>query len=103
MGVAMMEARALGPGKNVVVLLADSIRNYTGKFVKTEWMQQYGFLDDAEQQEQKKAEDKWRGQTIKDMSLPEAVTADSKATVSSVVQTLKERGFDSLPIVNEKK
>ena len=33
----------LGKGKRVVVLLADSTRNYMTKFLKDEWMQEYDF------------------------------------------------------------
>jgi Cysteine synthase len=36
--------RDLGPGKRVVVILPDSIRNYLSKFVDDRWMRQQGFL-----------------------------------------------------------
>src|SRR6478752_7764463 len=41
---AMQVCRDLGPGKRVVVILPDSIRNYLSKFVDDRWMRQHGFL-----------------------------------------------------------
>ena len=41
---AARAAQGLGPDKRVVILLADSIRNYLTKFVDDAWMQHYGFL-----------------------------------------------------------
>src|SRR3954470_20274456 len=40
----MQVARDLGPGKRVVVILPDSIRNYLTKFVDDRWMRQQGFF-----------------------------------------------------------
>lgn len=37
----------MGKGKRVVVILADSTRNYMTKFLKDEWMEQYDFADDC--------------------------------------------------------
>jgi len=41
---AMQVCRDLGPGKRVVVILPDSIRNYLTKFADDRWMRQNGFL-----------------------------------------------------------
>jgi cystathionine beta-synthase len=40
---ALEAAKQLGPGQRCVVLLADSIRNYLGKFVSDSWMIERGF------------------------------------------------------------
>lgn len=36
----------MGKGKRVVVLLADSVRNYMSKFLNDGWMETYGFASD---------------------------------------------------------
>ena len=41
----MQVARDLGPGKRVVVILPDSIRNYMTKFVDDQWMKENGFTE----------------------------------------------------------
>src|SRR5262245_33580545 len=41
---AMQVCRELGPGKRVVVILPDAIRNYLTKFVDDRWMRQQGFV-----------------------------------------------------------
>ena len=41
---AMQVCRELGPGKRVVVILPDSIRNYLTKFADDRWMRQQGFV-----------------------------------------------------------
>src|SRR5690242_3041461 len=41
---AMQVSRDLGPGKRVVVILPDSIRNYLTKFADDRWMRQQGFF-----------------------------------------------------------
>jgi cystathionine beta-synthase len=41
---AMHVCRDLGPGKRVVVILPDSIRNYMSKFADDRWMRQQGFV-----------------------------------------------------------
>jgi len=39
-------AKELGPGKRVVVVLPDSIRNYMTKFLSDDWLYENGFLDE---------------------------------------------------------
>ena len=41
---SLQVCRDLGPGKRVVVILPDSIRNYLTKFVDDRWMRQQGFF-----------------------------------------------------------
>lgn len=39
-------AKELGPGKRVVVILPDGIRNYMTKFLSDDWMYENGFIDE---------------------------------------------------------
>jgi hypothetical protein len=45
MSAALQIARGLPKDKRVVVLLADSVRNYMTKFLSDDWMIQNGFVD----------------------------------------------------------
>jgi cystathionine beta-synthase len=44
--VALAEAKRLGPGKRVVVLLPDHADRYISKFYRDEWMREHGFLEE---------------------------------------------------------
>jgi cysteine synthase len=44
--VAMLEtAKEMPPGSRILGIMADGIRNYLGKFVSDDWMNEHGFLD----------------------------------------------------------
>ena len=45
---ALQAAHSLEKGQNCLVVLADGIRNYLGKFVSDKWMEENGFKVDAE-------------------------------------------------------
>jgi len=45
MWAAVQVARSLPAGKRVVVILADSVRNYMSKFLNDDWMIERGFLE----------------------------------------------------------
>ncbi|KAJ2714725.1 cystathionine beta-synthase [Coemansia spiralis] len=46
---AVQAARELGPGKRVVTLLPDSVRNYMSRFLNDKWMKAQGHLDADDQ------------------------------------------------------
>ncbi len=86
-------AKRAGPGKRIVTLLPDSVRNYMTKFLDDQWMRENGFT-----------ESRWETQTLGDLvrALPrrEPITATSAETVAAAVRRLKEHGVSQLPVVD---
>ena len=91
---AMQVCRELGPGKRVVVILPDNIRNYLTKFVDDGWMRQHGFLQ-AE----------WELGTIGDMvrAMPKrtVVTVGTTATLNDTLALFKSHGISQMPVVDD--
>ncbi len=93
---AMQVAREMKPGQRVVVLLADSIRNYLTKFVDDKWMRQQGFL---------RAE--WEVGTIADvvraLGRREVITLDLNDAVSVATDRFKQHGISQMPVLDDGK
>jgi cystathionine beta-synthase len=93
---ALKFAEKCGPGKRIVVILPDSVRNYMTKFMDDQWMRENGFT-----------ESRWETETIGDLlrSLPRRTlyTAQSSDTVADSVMLMKEKGVSQLPVVEEGK
>jgi cystathionine beta-synthase len=87
-------ARREGPGKRIVTILPDSVRNYMTKFLDDQWMKESGF-----------AERGWEAQTVSDilLRLPrrELILAKSSETIGKSVMRMKEFGISQLPVVDE--
>jgi cystathionine beta-synthase len=93
---AMQVSKELGPGKRVVVILPDSIRNYLTKFVDDRWMRQHGFL---------KAD--WELGTIGDVvrALPKrtVITLDVDDKIGRATELFKEHGISQMPVLDQGK
>ena len=91
---AIEMAKKYGPGKRIVVLLPDSVRNYMTKFMDPMWMKENGFTESA-----------WETERIEDVlrALPrrKIVTATSSDTVADSVMLMKEHGISQLPVLDE--
>jgi cystathionine beta-synthase len=89
---AIEVAKRLGPGKRIVTLLPDSVRNYLSKFLDDRWMRENGF-----------AEPGWEEQTVGELvrALPpkRLVTATSGDTIGTVIHRMKERGISQVPVL----
>jgi cystathionine beta-synthase len=89
-------AERIGPGKRIVVILPDSVRNYMTKFLDDRWMKENGFT-----------ESRWETSSVGDLlrSLPRRsiVTAASADTVADSVMAMKEHGVSQLPVVDEER
>ena len=87
-------AKRLGPGKRIVVILPDSVRNYMTKFLDDRWMKENGFT-----------ESQWETSSVGDLlrSMPrrKLITATSGDTVADSVMAMKEHGVSQLPVVDE--
>jgi len=87
----------LGPGKRCVVILPDSVRNYMTKFLNDDWMRINGFT------EVKVTEDEaaqFKGATVKDLNLPDAVTIPDTTTCAKALEIMGNGGFDQVPVVD---
>jgi cystathionine beta-synthase len=91
---AMQVCRDLGPGKRVVVILPDSIRNYLTKFADDRWMRQQGFF---------KAD--WEVGTVADImrAVPrrEIISLDLNDKVSRATDMFKSHGISQMPVLDQ--
>ncbi len=91
---AVEVAKRVGPGKRIVTILPDSVRNYMTKFLDDHWMRENGF-----------SESLWETSTLGDVlrSMPrrEIVSASSGDTVADAVMSMKEHGVSQLPVVDD--
>jgi len=85
----------LGPNARVVILLADSVRNYMSKFLSDEWMIENKFM--APPQTAKKSDP-----TIRQLNVPDAVVVDSQTTIEQCLEIMNKGGFDQVPVVDDK-
>jgi len=89
---AMQVCRDLGPGKRVVVILPDSVRNYMTKFLDDAWMRQHGF-----------AQADWELGTVGDLlrQLPRrgVIAANAGDKLADVVDKFKEHGISQMPVL----
>ncbi|MEP6866088.1 MAG: cystathionine beta-synthase [Deltaproteobacteria bacterium] len=90
---AMQVCRDLGPGKRVVVILPDSIRNYLSKFVDDRWMRQQGFF---------KAD--WEvgtvGDVMRTIGRRAVISLDLNDKVSRATDMFKEHGISQMPVLD---
>src|SRR5262245_55860972 len=90
---AMQVSRELGPGKRVVVILPDSIRNYLTKFVDDRWMRQQGFV---------KAD--WEvgtvGEVVRALGRREVISLDLNDKVARATDLFKQHGISQMPVLD---
>ena len=90
---AMQVCRDLGPGKRVVVILPDSIRNYLTKFADDRWMRQQGFF---------KAD--WEVGTVADVMRSAGrrtvISLDLNDKVSRATDLFKQHGISQMPVLD---
>lgn len=102
LAAALEEAKKLGPGQRCVVLLPDSVRNYMSKFLSPEWMKENNFVDEPHKKKEEEQIEQWGGATIADLNLAPAITISLPATYKDAVSVMEQKGFDQLPVVNDK-
>jgi cystathionine beta-synthase len=90
---ALQMAEKYGPNRRIVVILADSVRNYMTKFMDDQWMRENGFT-----------ESRWETSTVGDLlrSLErrQVFSTQSSDTVANAVLTMKEHGVSQLPVID---
>ena len=91
---AKQVCQELGPGKRVVVILPDNIRNYLTKFVDDGWMRQHGFLQAD-----------WEIGTIGDLvrAMPQRtiVSVGETDTLTDSLALFKSHGISQMPVLDE--
>ncbi|ODQ63811.1 cystathionine beta-synthase [Nadsonia fulvescens var. elongata DSM 6958] len=97
---ALEVAKTLTEDDVVVFVCPDSLRSYLTKFVDDDWMKNNGFVDDATLAEQAKKKSQYQGATIRDLNLKPVVTVKEGTSVKSVIDTLREKAFDQIPVAN---
>ncbi len=94
MWAAIQIAKKHGPGKRIVTLLPDSVRNYMTKFLDDRWMRENGFTEAT-------WETRTLGELLRAMPRRGLVTAASADTVADAVMAMKEHGISQLPVLEE--
>ncbi|MFD5896762.1 MULTISPECIES: cystathionine beta-synthase [unclassified Streptomyces] len=92
---ALRVAERLGPDDVVVVLLPDSGRGYLSKIFNDEWMNDYGFLEQAG--DAPRVGDVLRYK--EGGGLPSLVHMHPEETVGQAIEVLREYGVSQMPIV----
>ena len=91
---AMQVCQELGPGKRVVVILPDSIRNYLTKFADDRWMRQHGFL---------KAD--WElgsiGDVVRALGKRPVISLDVDDKIARATELFKEHGISQMPVLDQ--
>lgn len=91
---ARQVAMRMQPGQRVVVLLADSIRNYMSKFASDTWMRQNQFLDND-------LELGTIGDTLRSMSRGPVISLDVTETVRDALGKFKSNGISQIPVLDK--
>jgi cystathionine beta-synthase len=88
----------LKKGDRIVILLADSVRNYMTKFLDERWMENNDFY---ETEGRKNIEANYGNATIADLGLSPVQPLTSNTTIEKALEVLKANNKDQLPIINE--
>ncbi|KAI9902363.1 hypothetical protein N3K66_001715 [Trichothecium roseum] len=94
-------------GDVVVVVLPDSIRSYLSKFADDDWLSANNLLgvtgNDAPAPERRmslsKPADPYRGATVASLRLKPVTSVSDTQSCSEAVETMRDKGFDQLPVL----
>jgi len=101
-GGAVVAAALLQRGK-VVAILPDSARNYTSTLLNDDWLMENQLADEHILSKFRDVEMLYRGASVEDMQLPEAVTVQKTSYISHALETMLERDFSQLPVLDKKR
>ncbi|KAK2616548.1 cystathionine beta-synthase [Conoideocrella luteorostrata] len=91
-------------GDVVVVVLPDSIRSYLSKFADDDWLAANGLLavNGIETSISKKPDtsDPYSGATIASLRLKPVTSVADTALCSEAIETMRDKGFDQLPVLS---
>jgi cystathionine beta-synthase len=96
----------IGKGQNVVVILPDSIRSYLSKFVDDDWLAANDLLpptppvtNPPSPTIKAKQQDAFHNATIKSLRLKPVTTIQNDSPCSEAIETMRDKGFDQLPVL----
>ncbi|KAG6290905.1 hypothetical protein E4U09_004196 [Claviceps aff. purpurea] len=95
----------LGKGDVVVVVLPDSIRSYLSKFADDDWLAANGLLavngvETSVSSKTSDATDPYAGATIASLRLKPVTSVIDTASCSEAIETMRDKGFDQLPVLS---
>ncbi|PHH66165.1 hypothetical protein CDD81_228 [Ophiocordyceps australis] len=95
----------------VVVVLPDSIRSYLSKFADDDWLAANGLLMSSGVEEDidakthgrrpSKTADPYDGATVASLRLKPVTSVAADATCSEAIETMRDKGFDQLPVLSK--
>lgn len=98
----------LGKGDMVVVILPDSIRSYLSKFADDDWLAANDLLPPTPPTTTPSSpiltsptakKDPYSGATLRSLRLKPVTTVLANSPCSDAVETMREKGFDQLPVL----
>jgi cystathionine beta-synthase len=99
MAAAVKIAKTLKKGQRLVVLFADSVRNYMTKFLNDSWMIESGFMEARVDPTHK--DEWWACRPVSDLQLNTPIVVGPEITCSECVDILNKSGVDQMPCVNK--
>mmetsp|Transcript_28404 Transcript_28404/g.49996 ORF Transcript_28404/g.49996 Transcript_28404/m.49996 type:complete len:521 (-) Transcript_28404:45-1607(-) len=95
--VKFCKQKNLGPNTRVVVLLADSIRNYMTKHLNEDWMKANEYLPMMETNTSLW----WHSHRVSDLRLTLPVCVKPSVSCKEALNILKKQNIDQMPVVGE--
>ncbi|KAL7930301.1 cystathionine beta-synthase [Trichoderma chlorosporum] len=106
MAAMLLAVKDLGlkKGDTVVVVLPDSIRSYLSKFADDDWLAANGLLptngvESTPQAGGNTTADPYQGATIASLRLKPVTSVADSALCSEAIETMRDKGFDQLPVL----
>ncbi len=92
---ALEVAQELDERKLIVVILADTGRNYLSKIYSEEWMRQNGYLERFPEQRVNDV------MAARQRDLPPLITVSTRETVGRAIDTMQEFGISQMPVTED--
>jgi cystathionine beta-synthase len=99
MAAAVKIAKTMKKGQRMVVLFADSVRNYMSKFLADNWMVDQGFME--ARVDPSHANEWWAEKPVSDLHLNTPMVVEPEVTCSACVDLLNKGGYDQIPCVSK--
>jgi len=97
---ACQAAKDLKEGQRVVVILADSVRNYMTKFLNDDWMHERGFIDKSSSQLDIATGEWWFNLPVSQLPQKAPFTVNPDVPVSTAVDIMQREGIDQIPVIS---
>jgi len=91
----------MGKGQKVVVILADSIRNYMTKHLSDDWMAEREFTETENSAQDNKECQWWWNLRTSALELNAPLTVHPDVSIQDTISLSDHEGFDQIPVVDE--